>query len=149
MELASLEVPLIDETPVQIRALANSRPSGRLSYCLKGVEDMEQGIFRGTTPRITLNITGVDLSDASVWPTVIVTVGNGSSTVNVNRDKLVIANTDAGCSVTFELTQAQTLALSVMRKVHVQLRAKDAEGHAIASPIASVEVEDVIRDGEI
>lgn len=110
---------------------------------------MEQGIFRGTTPSITLNATGVDLSDASVWPTVIVTVGNGSSTVDVNRDKLAIANTDAGCSVTFALTQAQTLALSVMRPVHVQFRAKDADGHAIASPIASVEVEDVIRDGEI
>lgn len=110
---------------------------------------MEQGIFRGTTPIITLNITGVDLSDASVWPTVIATVGNARSTVDVNRDKLVIANTDAGCSVTFALTQAQTLALSVILPVHVQLRAKDADGHAIASPIASVEVKDVIRDGEI
>lgn len=110
---------------------------------------MEQGIFRGTTPSITLNITGVDLSDASVWPTVIVTVRNARGTVDVNRDNLVITNTDAGCSVTFALTQAQTLALSVMRPAHVQLRAKDADGHAIASPIASVEVEDVIRDGEI
>lgn len=110
---------------------------------------MKQGLFRGTTPSITLNITGVDISDASVWPTVIVTVGNARRTVDVNRDKLVIASTDAGCSVTFALTQAQTLELSVMCPVHVQLRAKDADGHAIASPIASVEVEDVIRDGEI
>lgn len=110
---------------------------------------MEQGIFRGTTHGITLNVKGVDLSNASVWPTVIVTVGNGSSTVDVNRDKLAIANTDAGCSVTFALTQAQTLALSVMCPVYVQLRAKDADGHAIASPAASVEVEDVIKDGEI
>lgn len=110
---------------------------------------MEQGIYRGTTPSITLNITGVDLSDAGVWPTVIVTVGNGRNTFDVYRDKLVIANTDAGCTLTFEFTQAQTLALSVMRPVQVQLRAKDADGHAIASPIASVEVEDVIRDGEI
>ena len=110
---------------------------------------MEQGIYRGTTPSITLNITGVDLSDACIWPTVIVTVGNGRNTFDVNRNKLVIANTDAGCTLTFELTQAQTLALSVMRPVQVQLRAKDASGNAIASPIASVEVEDVIRDGEI
>lgn len=110
---------------------------------------MEQGIYRGTTPSITLNITGVDLSDAGVWPTVIVTVGNGRNTFDVNRDKLVIANTDAGCTLTFEFTQVQTLALSVMRPVQVQLRAKDAGGNAIASPIASVEVEDVIRDGEI
>lgn len=110
---------------------------------------MEQGIFRGTTPSITLNVKGVDLSDASVWPTVIVTVGNARSTFDANRGKLEIASADEGCSVTFALTQAQTLALSVMCPVHVQLRAKDADGHAIASPIASVEVEDVIRDGEI
>lgn len=110
---------------------------------------MEQGIYRGTTPSITLNVKGVDLSDASVWPTVIVTVVNDRSAVDMNRDKLVIASTDAGCSVTFALTQAQTLSMHKLRKTMVQLRAKDADGHAIASPIASVEVEDVIKDGEI
>lgn len=110
---------------------------------------MRKGIYRGTTPSITLNITGVDLSDASVWPTVIVTVKNARSTFDLDRDKLAIAKTDAGCTVTFELMQAQTLAISAMFPVYVQLRAKDADGHAIASPMASVEVEDVIKDGEI
>lgn len=112
---------------------------------------MVQGIYRGTTPSITLNITGVDLSDAAVWPTVIVTVENGQNTFDVTRDKLTItkASTGVGCSVSFALTQAQTLALSVMRPIYVQLRAKDVNGDAIASPMASVEVEDVIKDGEI
>ena len=110
---------------------------------------MEQGIYRGTTPSITLNITGVDLSDASVWPTVIVTVENGSRTFDVNRDKLVIATADAGCSVTFALTQAQTLLMRKIQKTLVQLRAKDADGHAIATEIASVTVEDIVKDGEI
>lgn len=110
---------------------------------------MGQGIYRGTTPSITLNITGVDLSDAAVWPTVIITVENGHNYFDVTRDGLTIASTDAGCSLTFELTQAQTLAFSVMRTAYVQLRAKDVEGDAIASPIASVKVEDVIKDGEI
>lgn len=89
---------------------------------------MQQGIYRGTTPSITLNIKGVDLSDASVWPTVIVTVGNGGRTVDVNRDKLAIASTDAGCSVTFALTQTETLSMSRLRKASVQFRAKDAGG---------------------
>lgn len=110
---------------------------------------MEQGIYRGTTPSITLNVNGVDLSDDSVWPTVIVTVENVHNSFDVERDGLVIVSTDSGCSLTFALTQAQTLALSVMRPIYVQLRAKDVDGNAIASPIASVEVEDVIRDGEI
>lgn len=110
---------------------------------------MEQHIYRGTTPSITLNVKGVDLSDASVWPIVIVTIENGRSAFDVDRGSLAIASTDAGCSVAFVLTQAQTLALSAMRTVHVQLRAKDSGGDAIASPVASVKVWDVIKDGEI
>lgn len=110
---------------------------------------MEQAIYRGTTPSITLNITGVDLSDASVWPTVIVTAENGNKMFDANRDKLTIAKTDAGCSVTFELTQAQTLLMRKLQKTLVQLRAKDVDGHAIASEIASVTVEDIVKDGEI
>lgn len=110
---------------------------------------MEQGIYRGTTPSITLSITGVDLSDASVWPIVIVTVENGRNTFDVTRDKLAIAKTDAGCTVTFALTQAQTLLMHKLQRTLVQLRAKDADGHAIATEIASVTVEDIVKDGEI
>jgi hypothetical protein len=110
---------------------------------------METTIYRGTTPGVTLNVVGVDLSDASVWPTVIVTVENGRNTFDVTRDKLTIANTDNGCSVTFALTQAQTLLMHKLQKTMVQLRAKDVDGHAIATEIAYVDVEDVIKDGEI
>lgn len=109
---------------------------------------MEQSICRGTTPSITLNLTGVDLSNASVWPTVIVTLENGSNIFDVDRDKLAIAKTDAGCSVTFALTQAQTLLMHKLQKTLVQLRAKDADGHAIATETASVAVEDIVKDGE-
>jgi hypothetical protein len=110
---------------------------------------MVQGIYRGTTPSITLNLTGVDLSDMAVWPTVIVTVENGHNSFDVERDGLTIASTDAGCALTFALTQAQTLAFSVMRPIYVQLRAKDAVGDAIATETASVAVEDIVKDGEI
>lgn len=110
---------------------------------------MDQCIYRGTTPSVTLSVKGVDLSDASVWPTVIVTVENGRSTFDVMRDNLAIAKTDAGSSVTFALTQHQTLLMHKLQKTLVQLRAKDAGGDAIASPMATVEVEDVIKDGEI
>lgn len=110
---------------------------------------MNRCIYRGTTPRITLNVKGVDLSDASIWPVVIVTIGNGRNISDVMRDKITATKIDSDCTLSFELTQEQTLAFSTARQVQVQLRAKDVGGHAIASPIASVEVKDVIKDGEI
>lgn len=79
----------------------------------------------------------------------IVTVENYRSTFDINRDKLAIAKTDAGCSVTFALAQAQTLLMHKLQKTIVQLRAKDSDGHAIATEIASVCVEDIVKDGEI
>ena len=33
-------------------------------------------IYRGTTPTVTVSVDGVDLSDATQWPTVIVTMRN-------------------------------------------------------------------------
>ena len=110
---------------------------------------MKQCIYRGTTPRIILNIKGVDLSDASIWPVVIVTVSNGCNVLDVMRDKITATKIYSDCTLSFELTQEQTLAFSTARQVQVQLRAKDVSGHAIASPVVSVEVKDVIKGGEI
>ena len=110
---------------------------------------MVQGIYRGTTPSITLQVTGVDLSLQDTWPVVVVTLKNGGTEIDFQRDLLVIEHTDTGCSVAFALTQVQTLAFDYMKKVSVQLRAKDASGRAIATDIASVTVDDIIKDGEI
>lgn len=110
---------------------------------------MVQGIYRGTTPSITLQVTGVDLSFQDTWPVVVVTLKNGGTKIDFQRDLLVIEHTDTGCSVAFALTQVQTLAMDSMKQVSVQLRAKDASGRAIATDIASVTVDDIIKDGEI
>ena len=108
-------------------------------------------MYRGTTPKITLNIVGADLTDANTGPTVIVTVGNGQNSFDVTRDNLTItkASTGVGCSVSFALTQDQTLAMSVLRMTRVQLRAKTVDGYAIATKIAYVSVEDILKGGEI
>jgi hypothetical protein len=106
-------------------------------------------IYRGTTPSITLQVTGVDLSFQDTWPVVAVTLKNGDKEIDVQRDFLDIKHTDTGCSVAFALTQVQTLAFDYTKKVSVQLRAKDAAGRAIATDIAYVTVDDVIKDGEI
>jgi hypothetical protein len=106
-------------------------------------------IYRGTTPSIILQVTGVDLSFQDTWPVVVVTLKNGDKEIDFQRDLLDIKHTDTGCQVNFVLTQVQTLAFDSMKQVSVQLRAKDAAGRAIATDIASVTVDDVIKDGEI
>ena len=50
--------------------------------------------------------------------------------------------------MTFALTQHQTLLMHRLQKTLVRLRAKDSDGHAIATEIASVAVEDIVKDGE-
>jgi hypothetical protein len=106
-------------------------------------------IYRGTTPNIVLSLVGVDLSFQDTWPVVVVTIKNDGTEIDLQRDLLVIEHTDAGCSVTFVLTQAQTLAMHKSMPILVQLRAKDAAGRAIASQIARAGVAEIIKDGEI
>lgn len=106
-------------------------------------------IYRGTTPSIELSLVGVDLSYSSTWPVVVVTLKNGDTEIDVQRDLLDIKHTDTGCQVNFVLTQVQTLAFDSMKQVSVQLRAKDAAGHAIASQIVRADVAEIIKDGEI
>ena len=106
-------------------------------------------MYRGTTPSIALMVAGVDLSFQDTWPVVVVTLKNGDTEIDLQRDLLVIEHTDTGCSVAFALTQEQTLAIDSMKQVSVQLRAKDASGRAIATDIASVKAYDIIKDGEI
>ena len=83
------------------------------------------------------------------WPVVVVTLKNGDKEIDVQRDLLDIKHTDTGCQVNFVLTQVQTLVMESMKQVSVQLRAKDAAGHAIASQIVRADVADIIKDGEI
>ena len=57
---------------------------------------MVQGIYRGTTPSITLQVTGVDLSFLDTWPVVVVTLKNGDTEIDVQRDLLDIRHADTG-----------------------------------------------------
>lgn len=109
---------------------------------------MDTNIYRGTTPSITLNVVGVNLSNAMLWPIVIVTVENGRNSFDISRDNLNIELAEGGCAVEFTLTQAQTLQMS-KRQTMFQLRAKDYEGHTIATPIKGAVVMDVLKEDEI
>lgn len=112
-------------------------------------------LYRGTTPEIALNVTGVNLS-STYWQTVVVTLKDSSHSVEIENDGGLgltprgggATGTD-GCRVTFTLTQAQTLGFAPLTPVSVQLRARGRDGQAIASPIRHVIFHDILRDGEV
>lgn len=106
-------------------------------------------IYRGTTPTVTVRVTGLDLSDAALWPVVWLSARNRTDAIDVARDGLAIAAIDGGCTVAATLTQDQTLALTAQVPLQLQVRAKDSGGDAVALPVAQLAVEDVLKGGDI
>lgn len=112
---------------------------------------MSNVIRQGTTPLVTIEVEGLDVSDADEWPTVHLAIkaqGSGEPVV-VSRDELSLASTDYGCDVAYRLTQAQTLALPAHVPVLAQVRAKDKDGRAYATEVVGIASDVVIEDGEI
>lgn len=105
-------------------------------------------IYRGTDATVTLSVHGYDFSSATEWPVIIMTFRQGRQIIDVDRDHLTIAKSSDGCTIRTQLTQDQTLSLDA-HQVLVQVRAKDANGSAIASPIAFLGVGAILRDGKI
>ena len=102
-------------------------------------------IIRGTTPQVTCNVAGIDLTQFSCFVSIGAT----------NRPKFTVTDVATefdgdNTAVTFGLTQEQTLSLHE-GVTCVQLRAiKD--GHAVASGEVELEVlpvilNEVINDG--
>lgn len=101
-------------------------------------------ITRGTTPQVTCNVSGIDLTRFSCY----VSIGsNNRPRATVSGDAVNVIYDGSDSTVTFTLTQAQTLALRE-GTTNVQLRAVK-DGQAIASGEAKCEVLPVILDGEI
>jgi hypothetical protein len=96
---------------------------------------------RGTTPTYTLT---VDM-DLTGW-TCYVTLKGLGKLLNLEGERLAVEGGEQS-TVTFELTQAETLALKP-GKCEVQLRAAK-NGAAIATDIATLDVGRILRDGEI
>ena len=100
-------------------------------------------MYRGTTPTLSIRSN----SDLTGW-TVEVDVKGPSALITKTGNDVTITADTRGCIVSTTLTQADTLSLSADNTAKVQLRAiKD--GVAIASSIAALSVEDILRDGTI
>ena len=100
-------------------------------------------MYRGTTPTLSIR-ANIDLSD---W-TVEVDIKGPSTLITKTGADVTVEEDTRGCIVSTTLTQADTLSLSADSPAKVQLRAIN-DGVAIASSIAAISVEDVLRDGTI
>lgn len=104
-------------------------------------------MFRGTTPNIIISINGVDLSDfTDIWVTF-----EQDYKVEITKklsDNQIIVDAELK-RVTVPLTQEDTLKFIANNLVHIQLRAITASGTAVASPIKSLSVEKILKEGVI
>ena len=97
---------------------------------------------RGTTPTITLTV------DADIHEyTVHVALKNGCNTLILENDRLTMSVSEGVTSVTFTLTQEETLSLGP-GTASVQVRAIH-NGVAVATDIQAVNIGNVIEGGVI
>lgn len=101
-------------------------------------------MYRGTTPTITMNLSGVLVSEISYGVMTVKADG-----VEIEKD------TDGGLSFDSEtnaaianLTQQETLQFTA-GSARVQLRARLNSGKVVATNIILLDVADILKDGEI
>lgn len=97
---------------------------------------------RGTTPTHTFT-TDIDLSEADV---IFVTYEQGDTIV---IEKTIDDLTVTSESISVELTQEETLAFNESGSVKIQIRARFADGTAVASNIMKVSALAIIKEGVI
>lgn len=99
-------------------------------------------MIRGTTPTNVFT-TDLDLTDADV---VYITYKQGGETAieKTKSDMTIEAE-----QITVELTQEDTLRLRSPATVQIQIRARFADGTAVASNVMTASVEQILKDGVI
>lgn len=97
---------------------------------------------RGTTPTHEFK-TDTDLTNAEV---LYITYKQGEKKIIEKDIDSVSVETD---KVTTSLTQEETLSVAPYGTVKIQIRARLADGTAVASNIMSASPEDILKDGVI
>lgn len=98
-------------------------------------------MVRGTTPTITVNLD----TDASAVSALFLTIAQLGKTV---IEKSLTDATIDGTTLTFPLSQDDTLALSGATKAKIQVRGRTGT-HAFASQIVEVAVDEILKSGVI
>lgn len=94
------------------------------------------GAIRGTTPDYVLKLDGVDLTGKTVYVTI---KQSGGQELTLTGERLTVTTDEHGSAIAFELTQQDTLSLSV-GQADVQVKIIDADGHVDASDIANIRI---------
>lgn len=97
-------------------------------------------MIRGTTPQHSFAVN-LDLTKATVY----VTYNQKSVTVEKTGEDLEITP----YNIKVKLTQEDTLSFVAGKPVRVQIRYITEDGYADASDIYELEVEDILKNGEI
>ena len=97
---------------------------------------------RGTTPTHTFT-TDIDLTDAEA---IYITYKQNDKTV-IEKEKTDLTITED--SLTVKLTQNETLAFVLDVPVRMQIRARFADGTAVASQVMSTRADVILKEGVI
>ena len=98
-------------------------------------------MIRGTTPDYILTIDGYDLTDKTVY----VTISQGHKKLTKTGNELSVSADAEGSTITFRLSQRDTLGLSV-GAAEVQVRFIDSSGMAFATETATITVSKVLLE---
>lgn len=95
---------------------------------------------QGTTPTYTLTVAGHDLTAQTVYVTI---QGKFGRALTLTGERLTVTADTDGSTIAFRLTQKETFALHI-GTAEVQVRFIDAQGVALATNIATVDVAPVL-----
>lgn len=108
-------------------------------------------MFRGTTNRLNITIEGVDVKEIKeIWLTFSAEEKLGTEIFTKKKEDLIF---DEDGTIICDLTQEETLDLNKYSEknkcVYVQARLLMNDGMALASPISTMTVNAVLKDGVI
>ena len=100
-------------------------------------------MIRGTTPTLTFNLPFAVSELQSAYITI------ESKDEEVTLEKALADCTKADKSLAIKLTQEETLAFESRKQVRIQLRVLTKSGEALASPIYTAPMHEILKDGVI
>lgn len=101
-------------------------------------------MYQGTTPALTMQVEGADLTDKTVF----VTIRCGNYSLTKTGEDVAVSYADGNSTVVIRLTQRETLLMQEPTAT-VQIRFVDENGNADATNKADFEVQESLYSAVI